>query len=59
MSKSKIFQILSISIALIGVGYSGYADAKGLENNYGWWLIGFGVALSLYNILLNGKKEKT
>ena len=48
MNKNRIYQITPIIIALIGIGYTGYADGKGLDNNYGLIITGFGVALSLF-----------
>jgi len=36
----------------------GYAEGKGLDNNYGLILVGLGLALSFF-ILLFGKKGKS
>ena len=58
MNKKKTYQIISIVITLFGIGYTGYADGKGLDNNYGLIITGFGIALSLF-ILLFSKKEKS
>ena len=57
MNKKKTYQIISIVITLFGIGYTGYADGKGLDNNYGI-ITGFGVVLSLF-VLLFSKKEKS
>jgi len=51
LNKSKILQIASVTITLIGVGYMGFSDARGIENNYAVWIIGFGVALSMFTLL--------
>jgi len=58
MKKTKIYQIISILLTFVGIGYMGYADGKGLDNNYGFILIGLGIALSLF-VLLFGNKEKS
>ncbi|MFK7982157.1 MAG: hypothetical protein AB8G86_19410 [Saprospiraceae bacterium] len=58
MHKNKIYKIIPIVIALIGIGYTGYADGKGLDNNYGLIITGFGVVLSLF-VLLFTRKEKS
>ena len=56
MEKNKIYQIIAILISLSGVGVMGYSAGKGIENNYGYIMIVFGIALSLF-VLLFGKKD--
>ncbi len=58
MNKNNIYQIISIAITLVGIGYSGYADGKGLGNNYGLIITGFGVVLGLFVLLLGNKEGK-
>lgn len=57
MNKSRIYQIIAVVITLTGIGYMGYADGKGLNNQYGILMVGFGLALSLF-VLLFSNKEK-
>jgi len=58
MNKNKIYQIVAIVITLIGIGVMGYYDGKGIENNYGYIMIFFGVALSIFILLFSGNENK-
>ncbi len=57
MNNTKFLQILSVAISTIGVGYMGYTHGKGLDNNYGFYMVLFGLMLSIA-VLLFGKKDK-
>lgn len=57
MNKKKKYLIIPVIIAIIGAGYMGYSDSKGLSNNFGEILIGLGICLSIFNLLFIRKKE--
>ena len=57
MNKKKTYLVIPVIITLIGAGYMGYSDSKGLNNNFGEIMIGIGVFLSILNLLFTSKKE--
>lgn len=59
MKKNKIYQIIALLITLSGIGVMGYSDGKGLENNYGYIMMFFGIAMSLFILLFRKKDEDT
>ncbi len=57
MKTSRVVQILGILISLAGLAYMGYNHGKGINDNYGLWIVLSGTVLTIIGSLLD-KKEK-
>ena len=58
MNQRRILQISSLILIAVGAFYLGRAAARGLDNKYGYVLLGIGVAIGILTALFGKKGNK-